>query len=129
MKTTKVDLLMLGVAALCVLLAMGMMTGWWQLVLYPIPLLVIVLLLIGSLNHRDEIGKAAVPVLVFSVPMTALFIWIGATVTSDARLLGFQASLGVVYYFLWPFLALFSGLLYTVVYRKWLKPSLDESAG
>lgn len=124
MKMDKIDAFVLSCGVLLALLLAGMLTGVWQLVLYPIPVLAAALLLVGSLNSQDKLGPALLPVVVFSVPLLALFVWIGQTVSSEGRLGGLQYSLGVVYYVLWPFTTLCTGLLYAFVYQRWLKRDL-----
>ncbi|WP_219417991.1 hypothetical protein [Pseudonocardia nigra] len=83
------------------------------------------LLALGSLNRKNNWGPTLLPLAAFGVVLVGLFGWMGATIFDDGRLGGMQTALGVLYYFLWPFVTVFSGLLYALVYSTWLRKDVD----
>jgi hypothetical protein len=127
-KLDKIDALVLTIAGFFGLLLIGMLFDVWQLAFYPIPPLAVVLLALGSLNKRDEWGPTMLPVALFGGVLTALWIWMGLTMFDEGRLGGMQTALGVLYYFIWPFITVFSGVLYALVYSSWLKRDVDTAA-
>lgn len=124
MKFDKVDALMAAVGGLFLILLFGMATDQWLLTLAPIPVLAAVLMIIGSLNRAHRVGAALLPVGLFSLVLLAGFGWAALSVGSSSTLGGLDASLGVIYYFIWPFTTVFTGLLYALVYERWLKKDL-----
>jgi hypothetical protein len=124
MKFDKIDALMGAVGVLFLALLIGMATDQWLLTLAPIPVLAAVLMIVGSLDRSNKVGNALLPVTAFSLVLLAGFMWAALSVGSSGTLGGMEMPLGVVYYFIWPFTTLFTGLLYALVYERWLKKDL-----
>lgn len=125
MKVDKIDAIVLSCGLLFGLLFIGMLTDVWQLAFYPIPLLAMVLIALGSLNKANKWGGALLPLVVYGLILVALFAWMGVTMFDDSRLGGMQTPLGILYYVIWPFITIFSGLLYALVYSTWLKRDIN----
>ena len=129
MKHNRTDTIVLIVGALFGLMTLGLVFDIWQLALLSIPVTSTVLIALGCLNRKDEWGPSLRPVLVFGAILTALFFWAGVTMFDDGRLGGLQTPVGVVYYVIWPFITVFSGLLYAFVYGIWLRRDVVNVAG
>lgn len=127
MKHTRTDLIVLSVGLLFALLTAGMLFDVWQLAFLPIPVLSVALIALGCLNRDEEWGPSLGPVLVFGAILTGSFFWAGVTMFDGGRLGGLQTPVGIVYYLIWPFITVFSGLLYALVYGMWLRRDVESA--
>jgi hypothetical protein len=126
MKHDRTDALVLTIGGLFALLTIGMTFDIWQLAWLPIPILSVVMIALGCLDRYGRWGASLPPVLIFGVVLTSLFVWAGLVLFDSGRFGGLQSGIGVVYYVIWPFVTVFSGLLYAVVYARWLRHDVSR---
>ncbi|WP_257352279.1 hypothetical protein [Pseudalkalibacillus decolorationis] len=122
MKSNRVDKIIMACGFLLLLMLVGMTFNIWPLVFFTIPLLTIVLLALGALNKENEWGPLVPWIIGFGIVFTALFIWAGIGMTSQETTFGgFSLGAGVIIYFIWPFITFVLGLLYAMMFKRWLK--------
>ncbi|QYJ03640.1 hypothetical protein KUV85_15085 [Nocardioides panacisoli] len=128
MNLDKTDTVIAAISAATLLAAIGMIFDVWQAVYYAIPAFVLLFMLLGSLNARDEWSpRALVPVLGLWSVLAALFVAAGMLAGSSAELGGLPASTGIFLYLVWPISTVGAPLAYAVVYSRWLAPDLPTA--
>lgn len=122
----KTDVLVLALAAICAVAAIAMLVDYWPVLLFSFPLLAIVLMTLGAMRRNQTWGRrSAIAIGIFSTGLLALMVWAFSGVTSDRVVWGLQEGLAVYVYFVWPYTAIFSGLLYAFVYSDSLRGEVD----
>jgi sodium/proline symporter len=128
MKLDRTDLLVAAVTAATLLAAIGMLFDVWQAVYYSIPAFVLLFMLLGSLNARDEWSPGAlVPVVGLWLVLAGLFVAAGALLGSSGELGGLPVSTGIFLYLIWPISTIGASLVYAVVYTRWLAHDLPAA--
>lgn len=106
----------------------GMLFDIWHLVYYAIPALVTLLMLMGSLNRRDEWSTTVlVSLLSFGAVLTLLFAAAHGTLYGSGFLGGLPLSTAIVFYVIWPLTTLVGPLLFVLVYQTWIRHDFTES--
>lgn len=127
MKLDRTDTLVAAIAAATLLATIGMLADIWQIVYYALPVFVLLFMLMGSLNARDEWSpRALAPVIGFSAVLAVLFIAAGVLLESTTRLGGMPIASGLFLYVIWPLTVVGAPLTYAVVYSRWLAPDLAD---
>lgn len=127
MNFDKVDTLVSTTAILLLVTLIGMIFDIWYLVFFPMPVLITVLLALGSLNKEDQFGPVLKWLIGFGAISSALFVWAGTGMFSqEPRFGGLTVAAGVILYVMWPLFALVSGPLYAYVYKVWLSRDVRE---
>lgn len=121
MSLDRTDAVVAAVSVATLAAAIGMLFDVWQAVYYAIPAFALLFMLLGSLNSRNEWSpQALVPVLVFWVPLAALFVAAAALIDNSVELWGLPVSTGIFVYLIWPLSTVGAPLAYAAVYRRWL---------
>lgn len=128
MSLDRTDKLVAVCFAITAIATVGMFFDVWPLVYYAIPTLVALLILMGSLNQRNEWSTTVVvSVLSFGAALTVLFAAAHATLHSSGFVGGLPTSSAVIFYGIWPFSTVVGPLLFTLVYQKWIRHDFEES--
>lgn len=127
MKLDRTDTLVAAITAATLLATIGMLADIWQIVYYALPVFVLLFMLMGSLNARDEwSSRALAPVLGFSAVLAVLFIAAGVLLESTTMFGGMPIASGLFLYVIWPLTVVGAPLTYAVVYSRWLAPDLTD---
>lgn len=127
MNLDRTDKLVAVCFAITAIATVGMIFDLWPLVYYAIPALVTLLVLMGSLNMRNEWSTTVlVSVLSFGAVLTLLFAASHATLYGSGFLGGLPTSSAVIFYGIWPFSTVVGPLLFALVYQKWIRHDFEE---
>ncbi|MFD0774673.1 sodium:solute symporter [Streptomonospora algeriensis] len=125
----RVDSLVAATFATIAAATAGMLFDRWFLVYYAVPVLATVFMLMGSLNRRDLWSRAMVArVAVFGAALAVLFAASHAALGGEGTLGGLPTSTAIFFYVIWPVTAVVAPLLYTTLYRTWLRHDLEEES-
>lgn len=128
MRMDRADALVAFCFALTAVATIGISFDLWQLVYYPIPLLVTLFMMMGALDEKDTWSRAAITwILVFGLVLTLLFAAADAMLRGEVLIGGLPASTAIFLYALWPFSTVAGPLLYALVYRIWIRHGLDTT--
>ncbi|MDZ4233957.1 MAG: hypothetical protein U1C73_09385 [Dietzia sp.] len=101
----------------------GMLTDTWQMVFLAVPLFAVIMMLLGSLHSDGSWEKVSTIAIVgYCAGLGVLVLWSILTASGDAMLWGMPMSMGVIFYFIWPYTAVGAGLLYALVFDR----TIDE---
>ncbi|MDT0300901.1 sodium:solute symporter family protein [Streptomonospora wellingtoniae] len=126
----RVDSLVAATFATIAAATAGMLFDLWFLVYYAVPVLAAVFMLMGSLNRRDLWSRPMVgQVAAFGAALVVLFAVAHVTLDGTGTLGGLPTSTAIFLYVVWPVTAVVAPLLYTTLYRTWLRHDLEESPG
>ena len=129
MKLDKIDVLVAAFTVATAVAALGMLFDIWQTVYYSIPVFVLLFMLIGSLNRRDEWSARTLgPVIAFGVLLAALFVAAGVLLDSSGSFGGLPVSTAIFLYGIWPLSAIGGPLVYAFVYGSWLSEDVKVAA-
>ena len=127
MSLDRTDTLVAVCFAVTAVATVGMLLDIWHLVYYAIPALITLLMLIGSLNLRNEWSTSAVVwILSFGGALTLLFAASNATLHGSGSLGGLPVSSALLFYGVWPLSTVAGPLLFALVYQKWIRHDLEE---
>lgn len=118
--------LVLAATGVSVLMLLGMVFDVWWLIFYPIPVLIMIFMLLGSTNRAGSFRGVMPGILAYCAVLLLLFVPMGFLQNADLRLFGLQISMGLMLYVVWPFTVLTSGALYAWVYTTWLARDHQE---
>lgn len=125
MNLDRTDALVAAITAATLLATIGMLADVWQIVYYALPVFVLLFMLMGSLNARNQwSSRSLAPVIGFSAVLAALFIAAGVLLESTTRFGGMPVASGLFLYVIWPLTVFGAPLTYAVVYSRWLAPDL-----
>lgn len=115
----RIDRLVLGFAALLLVALVGMLADVPQFLSLTLPLMMLVLMLLGSLDWAHRWPRRLLGlVLAFHVVSVVLWLVVTSSLTSQAVVFGgFSLAMGVFLYLAWPFYSFLSGPLYAYALR------------
>lgn len=110
-------------AAVSAFALLGILTDTWQVVFLAVPLFALVTMLQGSLRADGTWDRSStVAIGAFCGGLAVLVLWSILSAGGDAMLWGMPMSMGVIFYLIWPYTAVVSGLLYAFVFDR----TIDE---
>lgn len=115
-------------AAVAALGLIGMLADSWQIVFLTVPLFAVVMMLQGAMRVDGVWDRASVLAIVaYCAGLAVMVVWAIAVTGSDAELWGLPISMGVIFYFIWPYTAGVAGLLYAFVFDRTLADEVVEA--
>lgn len=118
----RADLLIHAFVAISAIAAIGMFTDMWQVVFLCVPLFAVVMMLQGSLRQNGTWDRVSTMAIVgYCAVLAVLVVAVVVTAAGDARFWGLPASMGVIFYLIWPYTAAGAGLLYAFVFGRTLE--------
>lgn len=119
----RADLLIHAFAAVSAFALLGMLIDVWQMVFLTVPLFAVVLMLKGSLRSDGTWERqSTIGIVGYCAILAVLVAWSILSHNSDSVLWGIPMSMAVIVYFIWPYTAVVSGLLYAFVFDR----TIDE---
>ena len=107
----------------------GMLADVWQMVFLAVPLFAVTMMLMGSLRANGTWDRASSMAIVgYCGGLAVLVVWSILTASGDATLWSLPMSMGVIFYFLWPYTAVGAGLLYAFVFDRTIDEKRLQSA-
>jgi sodium/proline symporter len=115
------------VTVLAAVMLIGMVADLPDLIIYPVPILVGTLMLLGCASPTGLHRGVLAPIAGYTVVLLVVMTLMAATRHSTALLGGLPVATGILVYILWPFTVLTAGALYAWVYRVALSKDTENS--
>lgn len=114
------------VTILAAVMLIGMVADLPDLIVYPVPLMVGTLMLLGCASPTGLHPRVLAPIGGYTVCLLVVMSVMSATRHSTELFGGLPIATGILVYVLWPFTALTAGGLYAWIYRAALRSDTDS---
>ncbi|WP_084500167.1 sodium:solute symporter family protein [Brevibacterium album] len=112
---------------ICAVMLVGMLADLPALIIYPTPVLVGVIMLLGCAGDPGVLRAVRVPLLAYTGVLFVLMTAMAATRHSEAVFGGMPVATGILLYVIWPFTTVTAGLLYAWVHSLTLRSAPAEA--
>ncbi|GAA2094959.1 sodium:solute symporter family protein [Brevibacterium salitolerans] len=116
-----VGILVGAVTSISAIMLAGMLFDLPDLIIYPTPLMVGLVMMLGCLGSGASLSAVRVPLLGYTAVLLILMTAMAATRDSSVLFGGLPLATGILVYVLWPFSTLSAGLLYAWIYSSVLR--------
>lgn len=117
----------MAVTVLAAVMLIGMVADLPDLIIYPVPILVGTLMLLGCASPTGLHRGVLAPIAGYTVVLLVVMSVMAATRHSTALFGGLPVATGILVYILWPFTVFTAGALYAWVYRVALSKDAEVS--
>lgn len=115
------------ITALCALMLVGMVADLPDLIIYPVPVLVGAIMLLGCADRTGAHRRAIVPIVAYTTILLVLMVAMAATRSADSQLWGLPIATGLLVYVIWPFTVFTAGALYAWIFTVSLTPIAEAA--